>query len=220
MPETSTECIVLSRRIEICGFVCKLVQITQRYVDMFGERMAEANFVLCRIYSNLLRLTTKQLEPLLIPVVFYHDRSSPSPFIASSANTSSVSNYGVLASPRGPSTSPAREYVRPGHISSTPNMPSATGRASTQPPAAQGASLPRSSSSSFLSTSSIITGHLDHNCSKTSNDILLVLSRVFYNLTSNNVYYTIVQQFFTQVRQFSPRMQLNYSTLVPIRFIT
>jgi hypothetical protein len=31
MPETSTEYIILSRRIEICGFSCKLLQITQRY---------------------------------------------------------------------------------------------------------------------------------------------------------------------------------------------
>jgi hypothetical protein len=34
MPETSTDYIILSRRIEICGFACKLLQITQRYLSL------------------------------------------------------------------------------------------------------------------------------------------------------------------------------------------
>lgn len=179
MPETSTEYIILSRRIEICGFACKLLQITQR------------------VYSNLLKIITKQLEPLLVPVVFYHSRMAPSPFVSAHAPSPATHHAAPLASPRG-AASPLRDVGRSVSSAAVPAL-------SLAPPgsnhrAAAGASLPRSTSTpSFLSGLALpASAHGDYNCTKNGNDILLVLSKMFYNLMSNNVYCTIVQQFFTQ----------------------
>jgi hypothetical protein len=151
------------------------------------------------VYSNLLKIITKQLEPLLVPVVFYHSRTAPSPFVSAHAPSASLSNLpsyaAPLASPRGgssPMRSASAVAVPPLSLA-----PPGSNRAH-----AVGAGLPRSSSTpSFLSGLALPTSaHIDYSCTKNGNDILLVLSKMFYNLMSNNVYCTIVQQFFTQVR--------------------
>jgi hypothetical protein len=168
------------------------------------------------VYSNLLKIITKQLEPLLVPVVFYHSRMAPSPFVSAHAPSPATHHAAPLASPRG-AASPLRDV---GRSVSSPAVPAL----SLAPPgsnhrAAAGASLPRSTSTpSFLSGLALpASAHGDYNCTKNGNDILLVLSKMFYNLMSNNVYCTIVQQFFTQVRVRAVRVRVvSLATLVVV----
>lgn len=139
-------------------------------------------FLSFRIYSNLLHILTKQLDPLLIPVVFYHDRSAPAPFVVAQNLQQSK-----------PSSGHVRESLRPGHTSSSSSVPSS--RISNLP------SVSRNTSPPHLLTSLAIAkpAHADFSCTKNGNDILLVLSRMFHHLMSHNVYCAVVQQFFTQV---------------------
>ncbi len=96
LPSNATSTILMSRKIELCGFACKLLQIVQR------------------IYSNLLKIAKKQLEPFLIPVIFYHDKvKQESPFSSmqsfggnsggsGSSYSARDSQHSALVSPRGP----------------------------------------------------------------------------------------------------------------------
>ena len=166
-----------------------------------------------RVYSNLLKIITKQLEPLLVPVVFYHSRMAPSPFVSAHAPSPATHHAAPLASPRG-AASLLRDVGRSVSSAAVPAL-------SLAPPnhRAAGASLPRSTSTPlFLSGLALpASAHGDYNCTKNGNDILLVLSKMFYNLMSNNVYCTIVQQFFTQVRVRAVRVRVvSLATLVVV----